>query len=316
MKIWINAPFSGENLEIIRQSVGDSEIYTGNKVIPDAEIIVGYIPEGYNSQQLRLLQSVNAGVEKLLDSVPENVIITNVTGAFGEVISEYVVSGILALDRGLFGYRENQKGHIWKPLEGGVLLSGRNALVLGCGDIGSHTALKLRAFGVHTVGIRRNPIPAEGFDEVYGSEKLDNILTAADIVICCLPYTSQTHGMLSAKRFENMKNGALLVNVGRGAVVDNEAMISALQNGKLRGAVLDVFDKEPLADNSPLWDMENVLITPHISGPSFGHFPEVERKIAEICAGNLSAFTSGKPLRNVINRTYGYAERGEIPCRK
>ena len=142
-----------------------------------------------------------------------------------------------------------------------------------------------------------------------GGTSLDELLPDTDVIICCLPHTPQTERMLSADRFSRMKQGAIVVNVGRGSLIDEAALVTALKSGRLFGAVLDVFEKEPLPEFSPLWDMENVLITPHISGPSFGHFPEVERIIAEICAENISRFLGGKPLLNRIDKDMGYAKR-------
>lgn len=307
MKIWINAPFSAENLELIKSAAAGCEVFSGTETVPGAEIIVGQPPEDLSGA--KLLQSTNAGVEKLLSRIPEDVIITNVTGAFGVVVSEYIIGGVLALSRRLFRYREQQRRHIWQEIPQENLLYGKNALILGCGDIGTATAEKLRAFGMNITGIRRSPAPTHGFDRVFGMDMLGELLPETDLLICCLPHTPETIGLLSASRIALVKRGALLVNVGRGSLIDESALISTLKNGRLSGAVLDVFALEPLPESSPLWDMENVLITPHISGPSFGHFPEVERRIAGICADNISRYLSGNPLVNVIDRSGGYADR-------
>ncbi|MGN0676058.1 MAG: D-2-hydroxyacid dehydrogenase [Oscillospiraceae bacterium] len=310
MKVWINAPFSADNAELIKSAAKDCEVFIGGAEVTDAEIIVGQPAETTDFTQLRLLQSTNAGVEKLISGkIPENVTISNVTGAFGVVISEYIAAGILALYRGLFRYRDNQRKHIWQDERNERLIFGKKALILGCGDIGSAAACRLGSFGMKITGIRREPKKTEYFDCVFGIDALDKLLPDADIVICCLPHTEKTRGMMSAVRISQMKQGAILVNVGRGSLIDEAALINALETGKLFGAVLDVFEKEPLSENSPLWDMENVIITPHISGPSFGHYPEVERKIAVICAENISRFINGKPLINTIDRNKGYAER-------
>ncbi len=307
MKIWINAPFSAENLELIKSAAAGCEVFSGTETVPGAEIIVGQPPEDLSGA--KLLQSTNAGVEKLLSRIPEDVIITNVTGAFGVVVSEYIIGGVLALSRRLFRYREQQRRHIWQEIPQENLLYGKNALILGCGDIGTATAEKLRAFGMSITGIRRSPAPTHGFDRIFGMDMLGELLPETDLLICCLPHTPETIGLLSASRIALLKRGALIVNVGRGSLIDESALISTLKNGRLSGAVLDVFALEPLPESSPLWDMENVLITPHISGPSFGHFPEVERRIAGICADNISRYLSGNPLVNVIDRSGGYADR-------
>ena len=307
MKVWINAPFSAENLELIKSAAVGCEVFSGVEAVPGAEIIIGQPPENFSG--VKLLQSTNAGVEKLLAGIPEGVIITNATGAFGEVISEYIIGGVLALCRDLLQYREQQRRHVWQEIPHGLLLCGRNALILGCGDIGASTAEKLRAFGMNVTGIRRSPAPTRGFDRVFGADMLDELLPEADLLICCLPHTPETAGLLSDRRIALMKRGAVLMNVGRGSLLDEAALADALKSGRLSGAVLDVFAQEPLPERSPLWDMENVLITPHVSGPSFGHFPEVERRIAGICADNISRFLAGKPLVNVIDRSRGYVDR-------
>ena len=307
MKIWINAPFSVENVKLIIRAAVGCEVFSGTKAVTGADIIVGQPPEDLSGA--KLLQSTNAGVEKLLSHIPDNVIITNVTGAFGEVISEYIIGGVLTLSRNLFQYREQQRRHIWQEIPHGNLLYGRNTLILGCGDIGTSTAEKLRAFGMKVTGIRRSPVPTHGFDRVFGMDMIEELLPETDLLICCLPHTPETVGMLSEKQITLLKRGAVLVNVGRGSLINETALITALKSGNISGAVLDVFALEPLPESSPLWDMENVLITPHISGPSFGHFPEVERRIAAICADNISRYLSGKPLVNVIDRSKGYADR-------
>lgn len=308
MKIWVNAPFSAENLELIKKAADGCEIYSGNVPVPGTEIIIGQ--PAADMSGVKLMQSTNAGVEKLMNAdIPENVVTTNATGAFGEVISEYIIGGVIALCRGLFRYREQQLRREWHDISSGTMLCGRNALILGCGDIGASTAEKLRTFGMNVTGIRRSPAPTHGFDRVFGMDMVDDLLPETDLLVCCLPHTTETAGLLSEKRLSLLKEGSLLVNVGRGSLIDESALTDALKSGKLSGAVLDVFSQEPLPEASPLWDMENVLITPHISGPSFGHFPEVERRIAEICADNISRFLSGKPLINVIDRSKGYADR-------
>lgn len=307
MKIWINAPFSAENMGLIKSAAMGCEVFSGTETVPGAEIIVGQPPE--NLSGVKLLQSTNAGVEKLLSVIPEDVIITNVTGAFGGVISEYIIGGVLALSRKLFQYREQQRRHIWQEIPQENLLYGRNTLILGCGDIGTSTAEKLHTFGMNVTGIRRSPVPTHGFDRVFGMDMLEELLPETDLLICCLPHTPETAGLLSEKQIALLKRGALLVNVGRGSLINETALITALKNGNISGAVLDVFAQEPLPESSPLWDMKNVMVTPHISGPSFGHFPEVERRIAEICADNISRYISGKQLVNVIDRSSGYADR-------
>ncbi len=305
MKLFINAPFSSENRKAIIAAADGCEVAENPA---DADIIIGELPETYNPERLKFLQLCVAGAEKYCsENAASSFIIANATGAFGEVISEYILGAVLAVYRGFFTLRDNQRLHLWNDREQERLIFGERALILGCGDIGRNTAVKLKAFGANVAGIRRIPRPTSGFDEVYGIESLDEQLKTADIVICCLPKTPRTDKLLDGGRISLMKRNALVVNVGRGSLIDTSALYSALKKGDIYGAVLDVFEEEPLPENSPLWDLPNLLITPHISGKSFGHSPDTERRIAEICANNLRRFIAGEPLRNVIDKKEGYA---------
>ncbi|MBQ5333828.1 MAG: D-2-hydroxyacid dehydrogenase [Oscillospiraceae bacterium] len=315
MNILVTAPFS----ETFRSSLrNEAEKYccnirfgTDSSDLSAADIIIGDITakQAELCHNLRWLQITSAGADKYTygSFLPENVILTNVTGAFGDGISEYIIGTILALFRGLFSYRQNQERCVWKDMKTERFISGSRALILGCGDIGSKTAVKLKSFGAQTVGIRKNIRPANGFDCIYDLKSLDSELPLADIVICCLPKTPLTDHLLDKRRIGLMKSCALIVNVGRGSLIDTAALTEALAEGHLSGAVLDVFEQEPLSAASPLWAMNNVLITPHISGPSFGHSPHTEKLITDICKENISRYMNGKPLINMIPPDHGYA---------
>ncbi len=310
LKLFINAPFLRENRNMIITAADGCEV-TENSA--DADIIIGELPEKYSPERLKFLQLCVAGAEKYcLENAEYGFIMANATGAFGAVISEYILGAVLAVYRGFFTLKDNQRRHLWNDREQERMIFGERTLILGCGDIGQNTAIRLKAFGADVAGIRRTPRPVKGFDEVYGIEALDEQLRTADIVICCLPKTPHTNGLLDSGRISLMKQNALVVNVGRGSLIDTAALYSALKNGGIYGAVLDVFEEEPLPENSPLWDLPNLLITPHISGKSFGHSPDTERRIAEICADNLRRFIDGKPLRNVVDKNEGYA----VNCRE
>ena len=146
----------------------------------------------------------------------------------------------------------------------------------------------------------------KAFDEVYDLTALDQQLQKADIVIGCLPGTSETKGLLNYERLYSMKKDAILVNVGRGSLIPTEDLIRVLEEGHLKGAVLDVFETEPLPETSPLWNMENVLITPHIAGPSFGGNAEVQDMIWNICMENMERYLNGKKLKNIVRLKAGY----------
>lgn len=305
MNILINAPFSPDNRKLIVSAAADRNFLKSGE-IEAADIIIGDIPEEYYGQldRLRWLQLTSAGADKIIygNAVKDGVVITNASGAFGEVIAEYVIGGILCLYRDLFSYRKNQSGRIWRDTQKERMIFGSRALILGCGNIGQCVSQLLRAFGAFTVGVRRTDKPNAAFDKTYTVDALDDLLPTADMVICALPKTPETEHLLNARRLSVMKRDALLVNVGRGSVIDTEALTGQLENKRLYGAVLDVFEQEPLCESSPLWNMDNVLITPHISGQSFGHSARTESLIADICAENLRRFISGEPLKNIVSR--------------
>ena len=262
------------------------------------------------AEKLRWLQLSWAGVDAYarMQRFPKNVLVTNVSGAFGVIISEYVVAGIVAQYRGFGVYRDNQKKHVWWQFDESSTVFGKRAVILGMGDLGSNVAKRLSCFGAHPVGVRRTVKDAlpPFFEAQVPIENLDEALMNADILINCLPATKKTLGLLTRERLDKLKKGALFVNVGRGSIVKNDDLIAALEKKQLRGAVLDVLEEEPLAEGSPLWDMENVLLTPHIAGPSDTENEDVQSAIWDICLENLGRYLNGKPLRHVVDLHVGY----------
>lgn len=303
MKVLINAPFCEKNMELISASVPECT-FVEKSEIEYADIIIGDIPEDCYGRlgRLKWLQLTSAGADKIIygGAVGGNVILTTASGAFGEIIAEYAVGGILCLYRDFFRYRKNQERKQWNDTKRERMILDSRVLILGCGNIGQCVSQRLRAFGAFTVGIRRLNSPCPDFNRTRTTETLDEELKCADIVVCALPRTPETEHILNRERLSLMKKDALIVNVGRGNAIDTPALIERLQNGELYGAVLDVFEQEPLPADSPLWEMDNVLLTPHISGRSFGYSMRTEGLIAQICIDNLRNYISGKPLKNVI----------------
>ena len=288
-----------------------------DEVVPeDADAIIGAPSRHvvHCMKQLKWLQATFAGVEGYVSDpqFPEDAVLTNATGAFGVVISEYILAGILASCRRLYQYKDQQRKECWRDAGSETMLYGKRALILGAGDIGSQTAKRLAVFDVYTVGMRRTPQgPQSYFQEIIGPEALDSELAQADFVIGCLPSTSETIHMLDERRLHLMKQGAMLVNVGRGSLIDTDALVKELENGHISSAVLDVFEQEPLPADHPLWKMEQVCVTPHISGQSFGHGAQTQDAVAGICIENLDRYLSGKPLKNRVSFAYGYAEKNK-----
>lgn len=280
-----------------------------------AEVVIGEPEEEeiLKAENLRWIQLTWAGADKYtkMKAFPTGVTLTNASGAFGKIISEYVIGNIIALYRELPNYWKNKQKHLWVQNRSSETIYGKNILILGTGDIGRNIAHRMKAFETHVTGIKRTAVPEhlqqmKEFDEVYDLTALDQQLQKADIVIGCLPGTPETKGLLNYERLHSMKKDAILVNVGRGSLIPTEDLIRVLEEGHIKGAVLDVFEIEPLPETSPLWNMENVLITPHIAGPSFGGNAEVQDMIWNICMENMERYLNGKKLKNIVRLKDGY----------
>lgn len=318
-ELLILVPCDERQKEKLLKVCRDSYHVTFGKNIPEmnlknfidkADVIIGEpdITLIRNAPKLKWIQMTWAGTDKYTRNpgFPLNVRLTNASGAFGVVISEYVTGAILSMYRRFPQYWENQTRHVWKDMGSERCIRGKRILILGAGNIGSETAKRLKAFGAYVSGIRRTNNPSEFFDEVHLLDALDSELEKSDIVIGCMPNNNETIGLLDYDRLKRMKEDALLVNVGRGQLLVPGALEKVLAEGHLSGAVLDVASSEPLPEDNPLWNMENVMITPHISGPSFGHCKETEDMIWDICLDNLRRFHDNKELRNLVDFNTGY----------
>ena len=286
----------------------------GNPVIPltEVQVMIGE-PEEEELQQaenLRWIQLTWAGADKYtkMKSFPPEMLLTNASGAFGKIIAEYVIGNIIALYRDFPGYWKNKQECIWKQSNSSETIFGKRILILGTGDIGKNIAHRMKAFGTDVTGIKRTVTgkTEEDFDRIYGLKELDQQLPKADIVIGCLPGTEETKGLIDEKRLYAMKKDAILVNVGRGSLVRSGDLLKVLQDGHLKGAVLDVFETEPLPEDSPLWELEQVILTPHIAGPSFGGNVIVQDMIWNICMENMERYLEGRKLKNIVQFNKGY----------
>ena len=222
--------------------------------IAAAEVVIGEPEEEeiLKAENLRWIQLTWAGADKYtkMKAFPTGVTLTNASGAFGKIISEYVIGNIIALYRELPNYWKNKQKHLWVQNRSSETIYGKNILILGTGDIGRNIAHRMKAFETHVTGIKRTAVPEhlqqmKEFDEVYDLTALDQQLQKADIVIGCLPGTPETKGLLNYERLHSMKKDAILVNVGRGSLIPTEDLIRVLEEGHIKGAVLDVFEIEP-----------------------------------------------------------------------
>ncbi|MEE0955816.1 MAG: D-2-hydroxyacid dehydrogenase [Eubacterium sp.] len=275
-----------------------------------AEIILGNIPNDKLPlcRNLKWYQLYNAGADDVvrLASLPAEVILTNASGAYGTVIAEHMLGMILMLYKHLDQYYVQQQSRIWKSLSHPRILSGENVLVAGCGNLGSSLAEKLQALGCHVTGFSASGTTKypSAYTCVYPTDQLNAHLPEADMLVLMLPLTNQTRGFLSEERMRLLPQRCVLVNAGRGATVDTDALTAALREKRISGAVLDVTDPEPLPADHPLWGLDNVFITPHISGNN--DVPENEANIFRIALGNLDNYLHGRPLNHVVDRRKGY----------
>lgn len=274
-----------------------------------ADVILGNVPETMlsGSPKLQWLQTNSAGVEGYIKPgvLAENTLLTNATGAYGLAISEHMLGMLLELFKKLELYRDAQKEGSWKSLGAVRAVYGSTVLVLGMGDIGGEFGKRCKALGAKVIGVRRSPRQKPDYaDEVHVMEDLDQLLPQADVVAITLPGTEATRGLMNRERLSKMKKGAVLLNVGRGYIVDTDALCDALESGHLSGAGVDVTDPEPLPADHPLWKVPTAVVTPHVSGHY--HLRQTHERIVNIFAENLERFRKGEALRNQVDFATGY----------
>ncbi|HEY6219754.1 MAG TPA: D-2-hydroxyacid dehydrogenase [Gemmatimonadaceae bacterium] len=288
----------------VMDAVAGAEVYFGFGIPRDLFLA---------APNLKWVHSAAAGVGSALhdEMRASEVILTNSAGIHSHPIAEYVVAGVLYFLRGLdFAVEQQQEGRWDKsrfvaddsPLRE---MDSVHALIVGSGGLGGEAGKRLAALGAHCTAVRRRPElgPPEGFERVIGLDQLDAELPRHDVIVITAPLTPQTKGLLDARRLDLLPSNAIVVNVARGAHIDEEALIDRLRAGRLRGAVLDVFREEPLAADSPLWKIRQVLLTPHISPVSPGRF--WPRQL-DLFLDNWERYVRGQPLRNVVNKEAGY----------
>ncbi len=284
--------------------------------IADADIYIGFgmpRPLWNAATKLRWVHSASAGVASLLfpEMVASDVALTNSAGIYGVPIAEHIVAGVLFFLRSFDVAGALQRRVEWDSAIFGTAaapireVSECRVLVVGAGGIGAETARRFSALGAHVTGIRRNPakgVPA-GFDRVVGPAALDAELPSADVLVLAAPLTPETRTLLTAQRLALLPPGAIVSNVGRGALIDETALVEALKSGRLRGAALDVFQREPLASDSPLWHLPQVLHTPHMAGVSPRLFWD---RLSALFMDNWSRYRAGDSLRNLVDKHAGY----------
>ena len=258
---------------------------------------------------LKWVQLASAGSdhmqrEGIFEKRPD-LLLTTASGVHETPISEHIAAMILHFSRGLNIAVRNQPMHKWERYRADEA-AGRTVCFVGYGPIARRAAQICKSLGMRVLAVRASIAEQQpGFEAVerfYPPAELNEVLAESDYVVVAAPRTPQTERMISTEQFEAIKEGAVLINISRGALVDEPALVEALRNGRLKGAGLDVFAPEPLPEASPLWDMPNVLITPHVSGSN----PHYDRRVTDLFCDNLRRYLQGDPLRNLVIRERGY----------
>ena len=284
----------GNDSAALEHGLSDAEILlVGNF---DSENLAARAPH------LKWVQSIFAGVEKLLPYIPPQVALTNASGVHAPKAGEYAICALLMLNSKVHKFNALQRQREWECVFTPVI-AGKTVAILGTGNIGAAVAAHAKHFGMRVIGVSRNGRPLAGFDEVHPIGKLHDALTGVDFLVVTLPNTRETHKIVDAGALARLAPGAGFVSIGRGQVVDEAALIAALASGQLGGAVLDVFETEPLPKSSPLWSMDNVLISAHCAVDDLEAY--LPRAI-DIFIDNLQRYLDGNPLRNLIDRDLGY----------
>ena len=253
-----------------------------------------------DAKRLKWVQSTFAGVDALCQpQFRKNYRLTGLKGIFGPLMSEYVMGHIIAWERRLFDVRENQRQKAWEPFESRSLKDLTIGL-LGLGSIGEHVAKTAACFGMRSIGYRRSGRPSSAVEKVFNGDGFHDFLGDSDYVVSTLPATPETKHLVNADAFAAMKRSGVFINAGRGSTLCEADLISALERKEIAGAVLDVFEKEPLPAESPLWEMEEVVITPHTAAISY------PKDIVGIFLKNLSAYLAGESLSHEVDLGRGY----------
>jgi phosphoglycerate dehydrogenase-like enzyme len=284
------------------------------RLLPEADVVFGWVIRRSNfasATKLRWIQVTSAGVTPLMfpELVESDVVLTNGRGLYSVAMAEHALGVMLAFARKLHLARDAQRERrwaqddLWRGPPGFGGLVGTTLGLVGLGSIGRAVAERARAFGVRVIALRRHPAadPAPA-DAQWGTGALPRLLEESDWLVLAAPLTPETRGLIGPAELGRMRRSAVLVNLGRGALVDEPALVEALAAGRIAGAALDVFEREPLPSASPLWTMPQVIATPHVSGLG----PRYWERAVDLFRQNLRRFLNGEPLLNVVDKRAGY----------
>lgn len=295
-------------IEALRQVAPDADIHGASSLeeaepfIAETEVLFawGLQPAVLaRMPRLRWIQWLGAGVDLIVGQLPADVTLTRVVGAFSTVMAEHVFAYLLALRRGVFEMRALQEEHIWRKVTG-LSLRGQRLGVAGLGSIGAEVARVGRAFGMEIWGLSRTQQGLDVCDRHFVPSQMRAFAAGLDALVLVLPATPETNGIIDRDVLAAMREGSILINVGRGSAVVERDLAEALREGRPAMAQLDVFEREPLPEDSPLWDLPNCFISAHCSGPS------EPRLVRTFAAANLKRFLAAQPLVGVVDLQRGY----------
>lgn len=311
-------PCGKQQQDILRQIAGDRCNLIFKPVdyqqdLASAHIIIGE-PKNHEfalCRNLEFMQSPSSGVNYYIDGgcFPEGAILCSSTGCYGNVIAEHMLAMTLSLCRRLPEYQQLQQRRTWQKLYYDKQLEDCTVLILGAGDIGTTLARWLQPMVKKIIGIRRTVgTYPDCYDEMYTTAQLDDHIGEADIILCALPHTPETAGLLNRQRLRKMKPDAVLVNGGRGSLIDQDALCDLLDAGHFFGVGLEVTNPEPLPADHPLWHKPRCIITPHSSGNTFAPDSPLVRKVWSHMTANFASYLDGYPLRSRADFSTGYCK--------
>lgn len=308
-------PLSDSQIRMIKENTGDAitilprNMDVNLDVFSKVEVLIARDRDDMSKvlklcPNLRFLFIVSTGVEKLPFSelYERDILVANTGGVNSEIMSEYALAYILADSARVTENSTNQKLHYWKKYQCVDSLVGKTILIVGAGSVGASIAQKTKCFGMINIGIKRAVENLPNFERVESLDNLHEMLPIADYVVCCLPLTTKTRNVFNIGAFEKMKSTATFINISRGGCVDIDDLSKALKTGMIKNAVLDVFDKEPLTADNPLWDVPNLLITPHSSGRLENFIDEA----LKCFVNNYLSYKSKNELPNKVDLINGY----------
>ncbi len=297
----------------IEQLLGDREFVVLEDddafmaALPEMEVVMGFrMPRGHwaAATRLKFVQVPGAGVDSIVDQpdLPPGAVICNASGAHDPEMSEFIMAMIHATTYRVPQLVDQQRAHRWRTVTPTHALAGGRLCILGLGTIGQSVAERAAGIGMEVVGVRNSGRPVAGVAHVATPTDRLDVISGATALVVLTPLTDDTRGMVGSAELEALAPGAVVIDVSRGGVMDTTALLSVLDSGHVAGAAIDVFDAEPLPKDSPLWDVPNLLVTPHTAGSS----DDYARRISRVFATNLLAFERGEVPPGLVDRSLGY----------